>query len=594
MRRHSRIKTVVATPINQRAVWFLVCVYITFGAIVARLFFWQIIKHQELEAVAQAQYQRTVLQTGKRGDVFFANGDPLITNIESYRLFAQPHLIADENKLALAEKLAKILIKLEPEESTDSLNNLEAELLKKLTKPKVKWISLYQPVDTETKAAIEAIGEKNLGFDSYYQRFYPEASMAAHLTGFVGKNSQGDDVGYFGLEGNLQHELQPRSVTDHIVADATGVSIEQDQLNAHYLDGRNVTTSIERNIQYTIEKQLKAGLEKYGAEAGEIIVTQPQTGKILALAATPNFDPNDFYQYDSQSYINPALSSLYEPGSTFKILTVATGIDAGVLTPDTVCTKCAGPRQFGQFTLKTWNEEYHPNITMTEALAKSDNVAMIFAAELIGSTTFRDYLQKFGIGKSIGLDLQGDVNTPFPDSWVPVELATASFGQGIVTTSLQLVQAVGAIANRGQLMQLQILNSVYDPTTQTEIKVEPKTLTQVVKPETARQVTEMMVNAAVHGEAQWTYHPDHSVAGKTGTSQVANESGYDSSKTIASFIGFAPADDPQFLMFVKLVAPQTSPWAAETAAPLWYATADDLYLLLNIPPDKSPEVPKND
>lgn len=594
MRRILRNKINVITPINQRASWFLVVVYLAFGTIIGRLFYWQVIKHQELEAVAQAQYQKTVLQTGKRGEIYFAQGEPLITNKESYRLFAQPQLIAEEKKLQLAKDLADILIELEPKEPKASLQALQESLLQKLNKPKIKWISLYQPVDSPTKVALEALGENNLGFDSYYQRFYPEASMAAHLTGFVGKNSQGDDVGYFGIEGSLQHELQPQSTANQITTDAIGTSLDQAQLNTHYLDGRNITTSIERNIQFAIEKQLKTGVEKYGAEAGEIIVIQPKTGKILGLAALPNFDPNTFYQNDAESYKNPSLSSLYEPGSTFKVLTLASGIDAGVITPNTVCTKCAGPRQFGKFTIKTWNEEYHPNITMTDALAKSDNVAMIFAAELIGPTTFRNYLKKFGIGSAVGLELQGDLATPFPDSWVPVELATTSFGQGIFTTSLQLAQAINAIANQGKLMQLQVLNSVYDPITQTAIKIEPKVIRQVIKPETAESVKRMMVTAASQGEAQWTYQPNHTVAGKTGTSQVANTQGYDNSQTIVSFIGFAPADNPQFLMLVKLVAPKTSPWAAETAAPLWYKTADDLYLLLNISPNKSPKISKSD
>ncbi len=593
MRRHLRTQTKVITPIYHRVHFFLGVILVIFTIIIARLFYWQIIKHAELEAVAQAQYQRTYLQSGERGEIYFADGQPLVTNQEVYRLFAQPHLIPKEDIASLVRELTQLII---TQIKTDQVafnqdeeqKILESSLIQKLTKPRIKWVSLYQPINAETKTAIEALNYPYLGFDKYFQRYYPEASLAAQLVGFVGKNSQGEDVGYFGLEGGMHQELKPRSSEENLTADAKGIALESTVLEADQLDGRNVTTSIQRSIQYSLEKQLRQGIEKYGAKAGEIIVTDPKTGKILGMASWPNFDPRTFYQFDPEFYRNPSLSAAYEPGSTFKLLTVASALDARVITPNTTCPNCAGPRQFGQFTIKTWNDQYTPNITVTEALAKSDNVAMIYVAEALGAEKFREYLKNFGIGSPLGIDLQGDSGTPFKESWAPVELATVSFGQGIFTTSLQLVQAVGAIANNGEMMQLQILNHVDDPISQSSIEVEPKSIRQVISPETATLMKKMMVEAASQGEAQWTYQPDHTVAGKTGTSQVANPGGYDSTKTIASFIGFAPADQPKFLMLIKLIEPSTSPWAAETAAPLWYTVAEDLYLLLNIPPDKTP------
>jgi cell division protein FtsI/penicillin-binding protein 2 len=222
---------------------------------------------------------------------------------------------------------------------------------------------------------------------------------------------------------------------------------------------------------------------------------------------------------------------------------------------------------------------------MSDALAKSDNVAMIFIAEEMGSDIFEEYLRNFGIGEELGVDLHGDNSTPFPQKWGPVELATRSFGQGISTTSLQMAKAVSAIANRGQLMQTQVIESVIDPDGE-EIVVKPKKVRQVISDKTAQQVTEMMVHAAQSGEAQWTYSKTHTVAAKTGTSQIpAEDGGYREDATIASFIGFSPPSNPQFLMLVKLIEPQSSPWAAETAAPLWYKIAEKLFLSLNIPPD---------
>jgi len=212
---------------------------------------------------------------------------------------------------------------------------------------------------------------------------------------------------------------------------------------------------------------------------------------------------------------------------------------------------------------------------------------MIFVAETMGKDVFVDYLKKFGIGEQINLDLQEDSKTPFPEKWGAIELATSSFGQGISTNSLQIVRAVSAIANQGVMMQPKILKTVIDHQTQKEIPILPKEERRVVSAKTARTITEMMINAAQHGEAQWLFKNTHTIAGKTGTSQIPIPGGYKSDATIASFVGFAPADDPQFVMLVKIVEPQTSPWAAETAAPLWYNIAEKLFLLLNVQPDNA-------
>jgi cell division protein FtsI/penicillin-binding protein 2 len=304
------------------------------------------------------------------------------------------------------------------------------------------------------------------------------------------------------------------------------------------------------------------------------------------LATWPNYQQWQYFKYPAEILKNPSLTRLYEPGSTFKVLTVASAIDAGLINPETICTKCAGPRQFGSYTIRTWNDQYHPNINITEALEKSDNIAMIFVAELLGQEKFSEYLKKFGIGQKFDLDLQDDSSTYFPKKIGPVELATISFGQGINTNSLQLIQAINVIANKGLKLETKILEKVYDHQLDQEIDISLESGERVVSQETAELVTKMMVSAAAHGEAQWIASKRYTVAAKTGTSQVPDpQGGYKSDETIASFIGFAPADHAKFTMLVKLENPKSSPWAAETAAPLWYKTADKLMLLFNIAPD---------
>jgi cell division protein FtsI/penicillin-binding protein 2 len=402
----------------------------------------------------------------------------------------------------------------------------------------------------------------------------------------VGKNDTGEDTGYFGIEGALNKELEPRTRTSRFLTDALGALLGNDTtINTQSLDGRDAVLTIRRDVQFLLEQELKKGVERYGALSGEVIILEPKTGNILGMSSWPSYDPAKYYDFETSLYKNPSLANVYEPGSTFKVLTVSAGIDTGAVTPDTTCPVCASARQIGKYTLKTWNDEYTPDITIRDALAQSNNVAMIYVAEQVGKDTFIDYLKKFGIGEPLHLDLQDDTATPFPDKWGEVELATRSFGQGISVNSLQMVRAVSAIANQGIMMRPKILEKVIDHQSGKEITIPPTEERQVISSKTAQTVTEMMINSAKHGEAQWIFSKTHTIAGKTGTSQIPIAGGYKPDATIASFIGFAPASNPQFVMLVKLTEPQTSPWAAETAAPLWYRIAEKLFLLLNVPPD---------
>lgn len=568
---------------------------ILFGVltVLGRLFYWQIIQGTILKAQAENQYQRVITASGQRGQIFTSDGYLLVGNETRFQLVGYPYL-AERPTNEIVDLITPLLL---PEikdfrEATESAKQEELKkqltesLTEKLNRPEAKWVSLFPSISEDTQKKIATYTMPELGFETQPARFYPEASMAAHLLGFLGKDDLGKPVGYFGVEGGLNKELSGRSQKKILSLDALGFSLSNKQHDAEETEGRDIVLTIRRDIQHLAEQMLAKGMERYGAEAGEIIIMEPSTGKILALAVQPQYDPQEYQSYESFLYKNPALSSQYEPGSVLKTLTVSAGIDAGVIEPDTQCDSCEGPRQIGKYTIRTWNDEYHPDITMSDALAKSDNVAMIFIAEKLGEDTFKKYLHDFGIGEPLGVDLNEDQGTPFPEKWGPVELATRSFGQGITVNSLQMMRVVSTIANDGTMMQPRIVEKVIEPSGK-EILVEPKVVRQVISAETAEQVKEMMKNAAKSGEAQWTYSKTHSVAAKTGTSQIPKEEGggYQEDATIASFIGFAPPEKPRFVMMVKLVKPQSSPWAAETAAPLWYQTAEKLFLLLNVPAD---------
>ncbi|MCC6710794.1 MAG: penicillin-binding protein 2 [Candidatus Pacebacteria bacterium] len=570
----------------------LIFFLLAFTGVNLRLFYWQIVQGYSLKKIAENQAIQQQIQLGKRGQIFTSDQHLLVGNQEMYYLMIDKSLINTSIE-KISQELSSFLAEKDLNEATDS-SKLDFNQLKKANQAYLEdrlemdstWIRLSSKISRELKNKIEAIDNPAIYFESYDLRYYPEASMAAHLTGFVGKDDQGQDLGYFGLEGALNKELEGKFQKKHFFTDALGNLLGgENKLENQNLDGRDIVLTVRRDIQFLLENELEKSIERYGANSGEIIVMDPKTGDILGLAAWPKYDQKKYYTFEPELYKNPSLANLYEPGSTFKTLTVAAGIDAGVIAPDTQCPNCAGPREIGKYTIKTWNDEYHPNITMEEALAKSDNTAMIFIAESLGKDKFVEYLKKFGIGEKINLDLQDDIKTPFPEKWGPVELATSSFGQGISTNSMQMVRAVGSIANQGVMMRPKIIKTVIDHQANKEIPVEPTEERRVITPETAQKVTAMMINSAKHGEAQWIFKDTHTVAGKTGTSQIPIKGGYKEDATIASFIGFAPAENPRFVMLVKLNEPQTSPWAAETAAPLWYRVASKLFLLLNIPPD---------
>lgn len=595
-RRSSDEQTVLESDILHSRFKLAFCILcFSLTLVVSRLFYWQVVKGATLSSQATNQYQRTFTKTGHRGDILSFESYPLVSNEEVYRVFAQPSELTSK-----PEQIATALTSLIVEEDRVYLeasgaaekkhreSQVYTTLLEKLSDTEAKWVNVYQPISQNIKEKIATLDFHGVGFDPYQKRWYPEATMAAAITGFVGKNDIGEDTGYFGIEGALNKELMARNNTATILADALGFELfSNEDKKQPIIDGRSIRTTIRRDIQYLVWQALEEGIQKYGASAGEIIVLNPKTGEILGLAAAPTYDPRTFSEYDPQLYKNPSLTAAYEPGSTFKVLTVAAGIDSAEITKETTCPVCAGPRVFGKYTIKTWNDVYNPNITMEQGLAKSDNTAMIYIAEKLGPDRFKKYLQAFKIGEEIHLDMQEDTSTPFPPKMGPVELATISFGQGISITSMQLVRAISAIANNGTMMQPHIVASVTDPHSDTEVSVEPTQISQVVSPQTAKTVTEMMVTAAEGGEAQWVASKKYTIAGKTGTSQIpSQDGGYKEDATIASFIGFAPAHDPAFVLFVKLVEPTSSIWAAETAAPLWYSVANDLFIHLGIPPDK--------
>lgn len=548
------------------------------SAILTRLFYWQILQAPILQAQAEDQHFTDVKLGALRGKIFFSDGAILASSDPSFTLYGLPKVLSKEAKIETGYSLAKVL---SPKlEETDSLGK---ELINQLSKD-LYWVPLSKKISQDFKKQIEKLNLVGIGFEQGSTRFYPEGSTSAHILGFVGLDSKGGDKGYFGLEGYYEGELKGVYGLIRHEIDALGLPILMGNfLNTDAKNGKDLLSNINRSFQFTVETALKSGMEKYGAKAASAIVMEPKTGNILALASFPNYDPAKYFDFDKVYYKNPIVADQYEPGSVFKVLVMAAALNEDLIKPDTKCDICSGPINLGGFTIRTWNNKYYPDASMKDVIVHSDNTGMVFTGKKLGIDKFYSYLESFGFGRPTGIDLQDESSPDIrpKNEWREIDLATASFGQGIAVTPIQIVRAVSAIANGGYLMEPHVVREVKGNKSFT---IKPKITRQVIKEDVAKIVKEMMVAAVEEGEAKYLKLKGFKIAGKTGTAQVPVAGHYDPNKTIASFVGFAPADDPKFVILVRYDEPTSSIFGAETAAPTFFEIARELLNYYKIAP----------
>lgn len=547
-----------------------------FLAIIGRLFWWQIINHDQLLAQAENQGWQENLIPAKRGDILYQDNYPLANDQTTINLHVFKPELEISNK-ELINKLEPVLFLEKDEEEIQS----EKKRLTQLLDSDLLWIPIAKRIDQDHQEAIKELNIKGLHLSEEFSRNYPQKEQAAHLLGFVGKNIEGENIGYLGLEGFYNDILKGQDGLIIQEKDAFGKPIVLGELKkTEPKNGSNLKLFLNRKIQWAAEKHLRRGIDQYGALGGVVIVSDPNTGGILAMASYPNFDPNQYATTDQELFNNPAVSRIFEPGSIFKVVTMAAALDQKVVTPETVCPICDGPVRIGEHEIKTWNNEYQPNSNMRQVLERSDNVGLVFVGQSLGKKFFLDYLDRFGFGQKTGIDLQAEATGTVkkPSQWYDFELATATFGQGFGVTPIQIVQAVGALANGGYLIKPQIVETI-DDRLQTE-KINKKA---VISPETAATITEMMVGVIKNSSIPWT-DGQVEIAGKTGTAQIFINGQYDPNKTIASFVGFAPAYKPEFVMLVVLFEPSASVWGSRTAAPIWFDIAEEIFLIKSINP----------
>ncbi len=604
-----------------RRIWILALASILlFGGLLVRLVHLQIVQHGYFTAVAEGQRRRAGELRPHRGTLYMSDSTavgqedifPVAINQQAFTVYAAPVDIADPQ--AVVDQLAPALLAYRQRQAErtrdiitqtgqkvpeggeagasspqDQLDLLRQELLGKLnrkTDPYEPLIRPYELIDEEFKNFLAEKKLPGIILEEQEVRTYPEKTLAAHVLGYLGYEEEGR-VGRSGIEGYFEKELAGKQGFLAAERDAAGriIGVGNRQFEKPE-DGVDVVLTLDRVIQSFIEEELKAGVERFEAEGGSIIVMNPKTGAILGMATYPTFDPNYYYAIsDAKVQANPIVSDLFEPGSILKPAVMAAAIEDKLVEPDTTMVD-NGPVRVAEYTIDTFDGKHSGVTTMTEILEQSNNVGMVWVGQKLGAETMYDYLRRFGLGERTGITLDGETQStvPEPSRWNITTVATTSFGQGIALTPLQALNAINVLANQGQLPTPHVVRELRHSDGRVE-STKTEAVRQVVSSETADKLTAMMVSVIENGVAGLARVPGYYLAGKTGTAQVPDERGrYSEDRKIISFVGYGPVENPQFSVLIKLDNPAGLSFASGTAAPMFKNVATKLLQYYQVPP----------
>ncbi|NQV12664.1 penicillin-binding protein 2 [Candidatus Uhrbacteria bacterium] len=606
-------------PTSSRIKVMQVVLFAVAGILIARLAFLQIVQHSIYEALASGQRELYKELFPERGDVLVVDKDgeevAIATNRYLSLVWAEPRRVDDP--VRTAQVLGEILgynkvasgsssnarevvaagedgsyltdgtYEQEGAEEEPSKNDVLLGKLSKINDP-------YEPIEHKvTDEVAEEIRRANLpGIHLLQERFryYPEGSMTSHVTGFVSGDDDGGFSGKYGIEGYLDETLAGHRGYLFSELDAKGRWISVGSRNREPAqDGADVLLTIDRTVQFVACETLKDAVEEYEADKGSVVILDPKTGAVRAMCGFPDYDPNIFNEVEDISvYNNQITFEAYEPGSVFKPLVMAAGIDSGAVTPQTSYYD-TGEEKIEEYTIRNSDLKAYEWQTMTQVLEKSLNTGMIFAMREMGMEQMASYVHGFGFGNQTKIRLNSEVRGDIQnvDKGYEIFSATSSYGQGITTTPLQMAMAYTALANEGSVMIPHVVKEIrYDDGT-VEV-VAPEVLKQVLSPRSAQLVSAMLISVIENGHAGEAGVEGYYIAGKTGTAQVAKEngSGYQKDNTIATFVGYGPARDPSFVILVRIDHPRTTQWAAGTAAPTFGKIAEFLLQYDNIAPER--------
>lgn len=428
---------------------------------------------------------------------------------------------------------------------------------------------------------------RGLVLQPYMKRVYPEPLLASNVLGFVGYTQQALPLGYFGVEARYNEILAGSPVKLWVPNDPRLV-----QDLPPIPEGASLILTIDRELQAAVEKILEENIQKTKSETGVIVVLDPKSGEVWAMASYPRLDISRYWDYEAiaqkgQFVFNRAISAMYEPGSVFKVLTMASALDKGVVTEDTTYLD-KGAIEVGGLVIYNWDRAGHGKQTMQGCMQLSLNVCLAWVATQLGAADFYTYLQAFGIGHTTGIDLDGEragiLKLPQDQLWSESEIGTNSFGQGVSATPIQMAAAISALANDGKIMRPHIVRAIIKDGEQ--FMITPSVSSIPISAKTAQTMNEMLARS-LEAEASSALVEGYRVAGKTGTGEIPIPgAGYTSGESNASFAGWGPVDDPRFVVYIWLEKPKTSIWGSEVAAPIFPKVVEQIALLMNIPPDR--------
>ena len=549
---------------------FLWCLlFFCFVLITGRMFQLQVLKKEQLYKLAARQQHVQIPLVPKRGTVYDSKGNELAVSIEVDSVYADARRVADAEKTA--NELASIL----------QIDRKELKQRFKSHRP-FEWVQ--RKISSKEAEQIKTLKLPGIFFLKENRRFYPNSQLAAHLVGFVGLDSKGLEGIEFQYDALLNGENQVWTAA----RDALGREIAMGKVpfekEDHY---RNIVLTIDKPIQHITETELDRGVEKWGAKGGMAIAMDPSTGKVLAMASYPTFNPNQFIQYRSKSWRNGAVSDVFEPGSLFKVFLAAAALEEQVVRPSDSFFCENGSYTVYDRTIHDTSR--HGWLTFQQILKFSSNIGASKVGEKMGRERFYRYISAFGFGEKTRINLPGEGKgiVHHPRYWPPVALDTISFGQGISVTGIQLVTALSAIANGGFLMRPYVVEKIMNEKAEVVQSFQPETVRRVISEETAKRMTWLLkASTEKGGTGEGAVPAGYGVAGKTGTAQKVDSllAGYSDDRYISGFMGFAPAEAPKLVLLVVVDEPQGGNYGGVVAAPIFKAIVEKVLPYLQVVP----------
>lgn len=556
-------------PSRGRRYSLLVLMLAGFGIILFRLVTLQVLQAAELTARADRQHQKSVTLEGARGTVIDRHGKVLAMNVEVPSIFGVPTSL--DNPANAARFLSPVL-------------HIRREEIEKKLRQEKHFVWLARKIEPEQGHRLEQLSIDGIGMVMEGRRFYPKGPLLAHVLGFVGM----DGIGLEGLERRYETQLHGEKRMTILQRDALGRTVFPKGLREQVpAAGHALTLTIDEVIQYIAEKELEQAVDHSRAKSGTIIVLEPQSGAILAMAVSPRFDPNAVAALAADRWRNRALTDTYEPGSTMKVVVAAAALEERVMMPGSMLFG-----ENGRMTVASTTIHDHEKLgwmTFAEMIQKSSNIGAAKTGMLLGESRLYRYLQAFGFGQRTDVDLPGEVAglLKSPREWGRRSLASISMGQEVGVTPLQMVSAVAAIANDGVLMKPYVVSGMRDQKGQLVKETFPHVKRRVVSPATARTLTTILEGVVTSGTGTKAAIPGFRVAGKTGTAQKVDPrtGAYSSALSVGSFVGFVPADSPRLAMIVVIDEPQGEAWGGVVAAPVFRRVGEQVLTYLGVSRD---------